>query len=128
MGGRGRQKKKDPPPKGGASKKTIGLKVDNGGRKSIAIAETIKEQAEAVKLVARDLNQMGFEVEELRQMRPNLEDTKGDAKGTLLELATSGLVSETVNQYSLVQDLKKSDVVSTCEKVDKGKKEMSSET
>ncbi|GKU93131.1 hypothetical protein SLEP1_g6756 [Rubroshorea leprosula] len=91
MGGRGRQKKKDPPPKG----------------------ETIKEQAEAMKLVARDLNQMGFEVEELRQMHPNLEDTKGDSKGTLLKLATSGLVSEIVNQYSLVQDLKKSDVVST---------------
>ncbi|GLT56708.1 hypothetical protein SLA2020_297320 [Shorea laevis] len=94
MGGRGRLKKKDPPPNGGASKKTIGLKVDNGGRKSTGIAETIKEQAEVVKLVAQDLNQMGFEVEELGQLRPDLEDTEGDVEGTLLELASGGQVSD----------------------------------
>ncbi|GLU12744.1 hypothetical protein SLE2022_294030 [Rubroshorea leprosula] len=73
----------------------IGLKVDNGRRKSTGIADTIKEQAEVMKLVAQDLNQMGFGVKELGQFRPDLEDIEGDAEGTLLELASGGQVNDT---------------------------------
>ncbi|GLT31610.1 hypothetical protein SLA2020_063380 [Shorea laevis] len=93
--------------------KSSGLKDDNGGRKSITLEDTIKEQAEVVKLAARDLNQMGFEVEELGQFRPDLGETKGDAEGTLLDLATSG--------YYLAQGQRKSEADSMDKRVDKGK-------
>ncbi|GKV19162.1 hypothetical protein SLEP1_g29456 [Rubroshorea leprosula] len=89
MGGRGRPRKKDSTPKGGAATKTIDLKDDNGEQNSISVEETNKEQTEVVKLVARDPNQMGLEIEELRRLSPDLGEKEGDAEGILLDLAVS---------------------------------------
>ncbi|GKV45242.1 hypothetical protein SLEP1_g52351 [Rubroshorea leprosula] len=68
MGGRGRPRKKDPPPKGGAATKTIDLKDDNGEQNSIS---------------------MGLEIEESGRLSPDLGEKERDAKGILLDLAVS---------------------------------------
>ncbi|GKV42356.1 hypothetical protein SLEP1_g49767 [Rubroshorea leprosula] len=89
MGGRGLPKKKDPPPKGGAATKTIDLKDDNGEQNSISVKETNKEQTEVVKLVARDPNQMGLQIEESGRLSPDLGGKEGDAEGILLNITVS---------------------------------------
>ncbi|GLU24040.1 hypothetical protein SLE2022_400090 [Rubroshorea leprosula] len=89
MGGRGRPRKKDPSPKGGAATKTIDLKDDNGEQNSISVEETNNEQTEVVKLVACDPNQMGLEIEESRRLSPDLGEKERDAEGILLDLADS---------------------------------------
>ncbi|GKV39884.1 hypothetical protein SLEP1_g47585 [Rubroshorea leprosula] len=88
MGGRGRPRKKDAPPKGGAATKTD-LKDDNGEQNSIQVGETNKEQIEAVKPDACDPNQMGLEIEESGRLSPDLGEKEGDAEGILLDLAVS---------------------------------------
>ncbi|GKV04889.1 hypothetical protein SLEP1_g16984 [Rubroshorea leprosula] len=87
MGGRGRPRKKDPLPKGGAATKTTDLKDDNGEQNSISVEETNKEQTEVVKLVARDPNQMGLEMEKSELLSLDLGEKEGDAEGILLDLA-----------------------------------------
>ncbi|GKU98349.1 hypothetical protein SLEP1_g11364 [Rubroshorea leprosula] len=89
MGGRGRQRKKDPPPKGGVATKITDLKDDNGEQNSISVEETNKEQTEVVKLVARDPNQMGLEIEKSELLSPDLGEKERDAEGILLDLAGS---------------------------------------
>ncbi|GKV11183.1 hypothetical protein SLEP1_g22456 [Rubroshorea leprosula] len=89
MGGRGRPRKKDPPPKGGAATKIIDLKDEKGEQNSISVEETNKEQTEVVKLVARDPNQMGLKIEESGRLSPDLGEKEGDAEEILLDLAVS---------------------------------------
>ncbi|GKV05643.1 hypothetical protein SLEP1_g17630 [Rubroshorea leprosula] len=89
MVGRGRPRKKDPSSKGGAATKTIDLKDEKGEQNSISVEETNKEQTEVVKLVARDPNQMGLEIEESGRLSPNLGEKEGDAEEILLDLTVS---------------------------------------
>ncbi|GLT92306.1 hypothetical protein SLE2022_101470 [Rubroshorea leprosula] len=89
MGGRGRPRKKDLPPKGGAATKITDLKDDNREQNSISVEETNKEQTEVVKLVAHDPNQMGLEIEKSELLSPDLGEKEGDAEGILLDLAGS---------------------------------------
>ncbi|GKV40178.1 hypothetical protein SLEP1_g47845 [Rubroshorea leprosula] len=70
---------------------------------------------------------MGFKIEELGHLKSDLATTRVDVAGSLLELAGSGRVCGAVDHGS-AQDLKKSDVVALDGKVDKGNKEMNSET
>ncbi|GKV47886.1 hypothetical protein SLEP1_g54739 [Rubroshorea leprosula] len=113
MGGRGRPRKKDPPPKGGSATKTTDPKADNGEQNSISVKETNKEQTEVVKLAARDSHQMGLEIEKSGVLSPDLGDKEGDDKGILLDLAVS----------TQGQRKSRSDAGSRDDRADKGKNE-----
>ncbi|GKV43378.1 hypothetical protein SLEP1_g50676 [Rubroshorea leprosula] len=111
MGGRGRPRKKDPPPKGGAATKIIDLKDDNGEQNSISVEETNKEQTEVVKLAACDPHQMGLEIEKSGRLSPDLGEKEGDDEGISLDLAVS----------TQGQRKSRSDAGSKDERADKGK-------
>ncbi|GKV23698.1 hypothetical protein SLEP1_g33400 [Rubroshorea leprosula] len=113
MGGRGRPRKKDPPPKGGSATKRIDLKDDNRGQNSISVGETNKEQTEVVKLAARDPHQMGLEIEKSGRLSPDLGEKEGDDEGILLDLAVS----------KQRQRKSRSDAGSRDDRADKGKNE-----
>ncbi|GKV33629.1 hypothetical protein SLEP1_g42109 [Rubroshorea leprosula] len=113
MGGRGRPRKKDPPPKGGSATKTRDLKDDNGEQNSISVEETNKEQTEVVKLAAHNPHQMGLESEKSGRLSPDLGEKEGDDEGILLDLAVS----------TQGQRKSRSDAGSRDDRADKGKNE-----
>ncbi|GLT95398.1 hypothetical protein SLE2022_130820 [Rubroshorea leprosula] len=113
MGGRGRPRKKDLPPKGGSATKTTDPKADNGEQNSISVEETNKEQTEVVKLAARDPHQMGLEIEKSGVLSPDLGEKEGDDEGILLDLAVS----------TQGQRKSRSDAGSRDDRADKGKNE-----
>ncbi|GKU89354.1 hypothetical protein SLEP1_g3501 [Rubroshorea leprosula] len=76
MGHKG-QKNKVVLARGGMLKKDVGSKNDKEARKSV-LEDILKEQVEVAKLVARDFDQIGFDVKKVDELQLDLSDTGVD--------------------------------------------------
>ncbi|GLU21070.1 hypothetical protein SLE2022_372330 [Rubroshorea leprosula] len=91
--------------RGGMLKKVVGSKNDKEARKSV-IEDIMKEQVEVAKLVARDFDQIGFEVKKVDELQLDLSDT-----GVDVVIPTKTNVEKaqdvTINYGSIEQSLEK---------------------